>query len=60
VSYGVAKLTGGPTANLQTVGCGPVGPNKGKLSSMLAIGNTLYGVVNIQDKPWPQNLFESR
>lgn len=55
VSYGVAKLTGGPNTNLQVVGCGPVGVNKGKFSSLLAIGSTLYAVVNVQDRPWPHN-----
>ena len=55
VSYGLAKLTGGPSTHLQLVSCGPPGFGKGKLSSLLAIGTTLYAVANVQDKPWPDN-----
>src|SRR4051812_36949422 len=28
VSYGVAALSGGPSTNLATIGCGPTGTNK--------------------------------
>ena len=55
VSYGTAALTGGPGANPVTLGCGPRGQGRGKIGSLLAIGSTLYGVVNLQDRPWPRN-----
>ena len=53
VSYGVATTQGGPNANLQGAGCGPLGQGEGKIGSLLAVGDTLYAVVNLQDRPWP-------
>src|SRR4051794_36004339 len=55
VSFGVAELVDGPTTDLRTVGCGPRGYGKGKFTSMLSIGSTLYAAVNVQDRLWPKN-----
>src|SRR3954453_18565963 len=58
VSYGVATLQGGPNANLQGAGCGPLGQGEGQMSPLLAVGDTLYAVVNLQDRPWPGPSFQ--
>jgi hypothetical protein len=55
VSYGTAVLTGGAGANPVTLGCGPRGQGRGKIGSLLAVGGTLYAVVNLQDRPWPKS-----
>ena len=57
-AYGTAYLTGSPSTNLRYLGCGPTNLNGGKIGGMLAVGNTLYASVNLQDREWPQNSFQ--
>ena len=33
----------------------PAGAGRGKIGSLLAVGGTLYAVVNLQDRPWPKS-----
>ena len=58
VSYGIALATGGPTTNLVGVGCGPEGQGHGKIISLLDKAGTLYGVVDLEDQPWPGPSFQ--
>jgi uncharacterized protein DUF4185 len=53
VSYGVAAIAGGPSANLSNVSCGPGGTGKGKFSSIIFVDGVLYAVVNLQNTAWP-------
>ena len=57
VSYGLAVITGGPSANLHVTGCGPAGSGKGKIGALVAVGTTLYAVANLQDGKWPNSSF---
>jgi hypothetical protein len=46
VSYGVAAIASAtPSTALRTIGCGPPGENKGKITSLLAAGEDLYALV---------------
>src|SRR4051812_46437582 len=55
VSYGIAAITGGPSAKLNITDCGPRGSGKGKIGSLLAVGSTLYGGLDPQHPPWPNS-----
>jgi hypothetical protein len=57
VSYGTAVLPGSPGVSLKPAGCGPAGVGKGKIGALVAVGTTLYGIVNLQDGRWPSSSF---
>src|SRR3954454_12764228 len=42
VSYGLAVLGDGLTADTRVISCGPVGNHRGKIVSLLATAKTLY------------------
>ena len=51
VSYGVASVAGGPSADLRRVGCGTPGDKAGKLISLLDVAGTLFAVAYLQGRP---------
>ena len=51
VSYGVASVAGGPSADLFGAGCGTPGDKAGKLVSLLDVAGTLYATVYLQGRP---------
>src|SRR5947209_15471473 len=55
VSYGVATIAGGPSADLRVIHCGPAGSGNGKIGSLLAVGSTLYGGFDPQHPAWPNS-----
>lgn len=55
VSWGIAELDGTPEHwSGKDIFYGPEGSGKGKISGLLAIGNTLYAWKNTQNRPYPK------